>query len=251
MSSETPVVSVVMPAYNAAPTIEASMHSVLMQEGVDLELLVIDDGSSDQTREIVHAAARQDTRIVPIMQSVNGGVATARNTGMEAARGRLIAFLDSDDSWHPGKLGSQVQFMQSSGCAICYAPYRRVDQTGRLLSAVVPPPKLDYAAMLRSNRIGNLTAIYDRSLGDVKFQRIGHEDYAFWLDMVRRAGTAHRLPTTKPVADYLVRGGSLSSDKWRAARWQWNIYRDVAGLDLLRASWYFANYAAIGIGKRY
>ena len=251
MTRGTPTVSVVMPAYNAASTIEASMRSVLMQEGVDLELLVVDDCSSDQTRKIVNSAAQQDTRVVPIMQTMNGGVAAARNVAIEAARGQLIAFLDSDDTWLPGKLASQVEFMRSSGCAVCYAPYRRVDQSGRQLSVVVPPPRLDYAAMLRSNRIGNLTAIYDRSLGDAKFQRIGHEDYAFWLEMVRRAGSAQRLPDQAPVADYLVREGSLSSDKLRAARWQWNIYRDVAGLDLLRAGWYFANYAAIGIGKRF
>ena len=251
MSGRVPTVSVVMPAYNAAATIGSSMRSVLVQEGVDLDLIVVDDLSTDATGEIIRESATRDPRIVPIRQAKNGGVAAARNAAIEAARGRLVAFLDSDDQWYPGKLASQVEFMRSSGSVICYAAYRRLDEAGRSLSLVVPPPCLDYAGMLRSNRIGNLTAIYDRVLGDAEFRRIGHEDYVFWLEMVRRAGLAHRLPDAAPVAGYLVRNGSLSSDKWRAARWQWDIYRNIAGLDLLRAGWYFANYAAIGISKRY
>lgn len=250
MMRGVPEVSVVMPAYNAATTILRSMRSVLSQQDVAVELIVVDDRSTDRTWDLVQETAASDPRVVPIRQQANGGVSDARNTGIDAAQGGKLAFLDSDDCWHPGKLAAQLRFMRESGGAICYAPYRRVDAAGRQLSVVVPPRRVDYRAMLRSNRIGNLTAVYDRRLGDARFKRIGHEDYVFWLEMVRKAGVALRLPAATPVADYLVRAGSLSADKWRAASWQWSIYREIAGLDPIRSGWYFLNYAAIALGKR-
>ena len=250
MVMRRPEVSVVMPAFNAAATIESSMHSALMQADADLEIVVVDDRSSDATWEIIEEMMVRDPRVVGARQARNQGVAAARNLGLEAARGRKIAFLDSDDRWHAGKLAAQVAFMEQTGSAICYAPYRRVDETGACKSVVVPPTRVDYRDMLRSNHIGNLTAIYDRSLGDGRFQRIGHEDYVFWLDMVKRAGHAVRLPGADPVADYLVRSGSLSGNKWRAARWQWDIYRRLVKLDVVRSAWYFTQYAAIAAAKR-
>jgi glycosyltransferase involved in cell wall biosynthesis len=239
-----------MPAYNAAATLQASMDSVFAQTHADVELLVIDDRSKDATWTIIEDAAAREPRLVPIRMPQNGGVAAARNAGLEAATGSHIAFLDSDDRWLPDKLALQLAHMRETGHAISYTAYRRFDEGGRELSIVRPPAEIDYAEMLKSNRIGNLTGLYDRALGEVRFQRIGHEDYVFWLQLVRRARIARRVPTTEPLAEYLVRGGSLSADKTRAARWQWNIYRNVEGLGRLRSAWYFAHYAAIAVAKR-
>jgi teichuronic acid biosynthesis glycosyltransferase TuaG len=243
-------VSVVMPAYNAAATLQASMDSVFAQTHADVELLVIDDCSKDATWTLIEEAAAREPRVVPIKMAQNGGVAAARNAGIEAATGTHIAFLDSDDRWLPGKLALQLAHMRETGTKISYTSYRRFDESGRELSIVIPPAEVGYADMLKSNRIGNLTGIYDRALGDARFERIGHEDYVFWLQLVRRAGIARRVPTTEPLAEYLVRTGSLSADKRKAARWQWNIYRNVEGLGRIRAAWYFAHYAAIAFAKR-
>lgn len=243
-------VSVVMPAWNAAATLQASMDSVFAQTHADVELIVVDDCSNDATWELIRDAAAREPCVVPIRQAKNGGVAAARNAGIEAATGTHIAFLDSDDRWHPDKLAIQLAHMAATGSAISYTAYRRFDETGNTLSVVVPPPEADHAAMLRSNRIGNLTGLYDRRIGDGRFEKIGHEDYVFWLAMVKRAGIARRVPSTEPLADYLVRSGSLSADKRKAARWQWSIYREVEKLDPLRAAWYFAHYAAIAVAKR-
>lgn len=243
-------VSVVMPAYNAAATLCASMDSVFAQTHADVELLVIDDCSTDATWSLIEDAAARDSRVVPIKQPKNGGVAAARNAGIEAATGTHLAFLDSDDRWLPDKLALQLAHMRDTGTMISYTGYRRFDESGRELSIVRPPAEVGYADMLKSNRIGNLTGMYDRALGDGRFQRIGHEDYVFWLHQVRRAGIARRVPTAAPLAEYLVRTGSLSADKRRAARWQWNIYRNIEGLGRIRAAWYFAHYAAIALMKR-
>ena len=243
-------VSVVMPAYNAAPTLYASMASVLAQSHANLELLVIDDASTDATPEMIAEAAARDPRVVPIRQPRNAGVAAARNAGLEASTGTHIAFLDSDDRWRPEKLRMQLAHLRATGATIGYTAYRRFDERGDTLSVVRPPDAVGYADMLKSNRIGNLTGLYDRAIGDGRFEKIGHEDYVFWLSMVRKAGRAHRVPTDEPLADYLVRDGSLSADKRKAAKWQWNIYRNVERLGRVRSAWYFAHYAAIAVAKR-
>ena len=244
------LVSVVMPAYNAAATLEASMRSVLEQSHAELELLVIDDCSSDDSLAIAQRIAAQDGRVQVIQLVANTGVAAARNAGIQAAGGDWVAFLDSDDRWHPEKLRAQLGHMQRTGAWVSYCAYQRVDEAGRVLSTVVPPARVDHAAMLKSNRIGNLTGIYHRSMGDARFQRVGHEDYVFWLQMVRRAGQAVRVDYPVPLAWYLVRPASLSADKGRAARWQWHIYREIEQLGRVRAFWYFLHYAVNALLKR-
>lgn len=243
-------VSVVMPAYNAAATIAASMQSVLGQRHDDVELLVVDDGSRDATPEIVAAIAETDRRVVPIAMAANGGVAAARNAGIEAATGDYMAFLDSDDRWHPDKLAVQLAAMRAHGARVSYTAYQRVGEDGRELSRVRPPPRVTHADMLRSNHIGNLTGIYDRVIGDAYFERRGHEDYVFWLDRVRRAGEARRAGDDAPLAYYLVRAGSVSANKWRAAGWQWRIYRDVEGLGRMNAARHMVYYVAHAVSKR-
>jgi len=243
-------VSVVMPAYNAASTLEASMRSALEQTHADVELLVVDDCSTDRGWDLVERMARADPRVVPIRQPRNGGVAAARNAGIEAASGRYIAFLDSDDRWYPDKLAAQLACMRESGARVGYAAYERVDESGRVLSVVRPPARVTYADMLKGNVIGNLTGLYDRSLGEVRFEKMGHEDYVFWLKLVRLAGGAVCAQPDRVLASYLVRSGSLSANKLRAARWQWRIYRDSERLGVLRAGWCFLHYAARAVHKR-
>lgn len=244
------IVSVIMPAYNAAATLRGAALSVLSQSHEAWELIIVNDGSRDDTASIMDDLAAADPRIRTIHAQRNAGVAAARNAGMAAARGSYIAFLDSDDSWHPAKLRRQLQHMADTGSAICYAPYDRVSEDGRLLSHVRPPTRVGYAQMLRSNHIGNLTGIYDRRLGDIDFRKVGHEDYVFWLEMVRRAGVATCVPGSEALAYYLVRNGSVSADKWRAAQWQWRIYRDVAKLDWLSSSRHMCQYAWLAMRKR-
>lgn len=244
------LVSVVMPAWNAAATIARSIESVLTQGHRQVELLVVDDASTDATAELVAGHAAADARVKLVRQAANGGVAAARNAGIAAARGEFVAFLDSDDWWHPRKLELQLAQMRRAGASVSYCRYQRVGEDGRVLSLVEPPREVTHADMLRSNFIGNLTGLYARSLGDGEFLSVGHEDYVFWLQMVKRAGRAIRIEHDEPLAFYLVREGSVSANKWRAARWQWRIYRDIEGLPLARAAVCMLHYAANAVAKR-
>lgn len=242
-------VSVVMPVYDAERTLAQSVDSVLGQTHRALELVTVDDGSRDGSVRLLEDRARSDDR-VKLVRQANAGVAAARNAGLAAATGSHIAFLDSDDWWHPRKLELQIRQMAAAGALVSYSGYRRVAEDGRELSVVRPPGMVRYADMLRGNHIGNLTGVYDRKMGDGSFRRIGHEDYVFWLERVRQAGSALCVEHDEPLAYYLVRDGSVSANKLRAAGWQWRIYRDVEGLGLVRASWYFLHYAGNALLKR-
>lgn len=243
-------VSIVMPVFNAAGTLRRSIDSVLAQTFTDFELIVVDDASSDDSAAIIAAYAERDERIRSLRQSVNSGVAYARNLALAAARGSHIAFLDSDDRWHPRKLQLQLVQMLQSGARLSCTSYCRVAEDDRVLSFVQPPARVHHADLLRGNSIALSSAMYERSLGDARFREIGHEDYVFWLDLVQRAGSVVCIESDEPLASYLVRSGSVSSNKLRAARWQWQIYRRVVGLGLVESMICMANYAAGALRKR-
>ncbi|HET7329406.1 glycosyltransferase family 2 protein [Dyella sp.] len=244
------LVSVIMPVYNAEGWLPRAINSVLAQSHSRLELIAIDDGSSDRSPGMLDAYATFDARVRVLRQPRNGGVAAARNAGIAAARGDYVSFLDADDWWHPAKLEHQLAGMLASRALISYASYWRVAEDGRVLSKVTPPLQVNWQDMLASNFIGNLTGMYARSLGDVPFQRIGHEDYVFWLEQVRRAGKAVRVASPEPLAWYLVRERSLSANKLRAASWQWDIYRSVAKLGWMHSAYCMARYARHAVIKR-
>ena len=239
-------ISVIVPCHNAGRWIGAALRSTAAQTYAPHEVIVVDDDSTDDSVRQIESSGVS----VTLRRGRWRNAAAARNAGIEAAQGSHLAFLDSDDRWYPDKLERQLARMHATGARLSYASYRRVDEGDRALSVVRPPAEIDYAAMLKSNRIGNLTGLYDRSLGDARFRKVGHEDYVFWLEMMRRAGRGVRADDGEPLADYLVRAGSLSSDKLRAAGWQWRIYRDIERLDVARAAWYFAHYAGNAIAKR-
>lgn len=130
-STTAPTVSVVIPAYNAAWCVRTAIDSVLAQDWRDFELIVVDDGSTDDTAAVL-ASYGERLRVVA---QPNGGLSSARNAGIHAATGELVAFLDADDAWLPAKLARQVELMRSRpalGFSSCAA--RVVDPDGRLLN---------------------------------------------------------------------------------------------------------------------
>ena len=240
-----------MPVYNAETTLRRSIESVVAQTHARWELLAVDDGSKDGSWPMLRAIADAEPRVRAIRLAQNGGVAHARNVALDAAAGRYVAFLDSDDRWHPRKLELQLECMRTTGATVGYTAFDRVAEDDRVLSHVVPPASLTHAELLKSNHIGNLTGMYLRDAApDARFVRMGHEDYVFWLDILRRNERAVRVPTEKPLASYLVRASSVSSNKLRAAGWQWRIYRDVEKLGVLSAARYMAFYLWHALAKR-
>lgn len=240
-----PLVSVVMPVYNSAATLGASIRSVLAQTHTDLELLVTDDGSSDESMDLLMDFARQDERVLPQAAPERAGAARARNLAIARARGAYVAFLDSDDLWLPAKAERQVAFAASAGVPLTYTSYYKVDAefageaadfvpNGRVVRA---RERVDYRQMLVQDHIGALTAMYDRTVLGTRLmpEMLKRQDYALWLSIMRDGAEARGLP--EPLALYRAhRAGSLSSNKVSLIPYNWALYRDHEHLSRPRSA---------------
>lgn len=230
-----PLVTVVMPVFNGARTLRRSMDSVLDQSFPELELVVVDDASTDGTVAIVEEIAGRDDRVRLVRRERSGGPAAARNSGIEEATGRYLAFCDADDLWLPEKLARQLALAETTGAALVYCGYHRVDAgfdgsaqdftpEGRVVHV---PTRLTLAGLRRRNVIGNLTAVVDTErTGPVAMPDIpGAEDWALWLRILGAGGTAAGID--EPLALYrAAQEGSHSSDRTRAIRAVWQVLRE-------------------------
>jgi teichuronic acid biosynthesis glycosyltransferase TuaG len=237
-------VSVILPAYNARTTISEAIDSVRAQTFSEWELLVVDDGSSDGTADIVEHYVAMDHRIRLFRQaSPSGSPAVPRNVGIKSARGRYLAFLDSDDLWFPEKLEKQIRFMEKEGCSMSCSGYLAfMETTAQPAGYFVPPAKAGYRQMLSENTVGCLTMVVDASrFRQVVFPVCGHEDYALWLDLLRPGGEVCGMPDI--LAGYRLSRGSVSSNKIRVLRFFWFIYRYREGFSRVRSLLYCLRYA--------
>ncbi len=219
------LVSVIMPSYNTAHLIKESIDSVLNQTYANFELIIIDDCSTDNTDEVV--AEYKDERIVYLKNEEHGGAAVSRNHGLREAKGKWVAFLDSDDLWEKDKLSKQVAFMQENGYNFSYTNYEKIDEQGNSLNCVVSgPKKISKRKMRKYCWIGCLTVMYDREhVGLIQIENIQkNNDYAMWLKVCKKAD-CYLLNET--LAKYRKgRTGSIRTIKTsRLITWYYKMYR--------------------------
>lgn len=238
------LVSIIMPMHNSAAYVAEAIASVVAQSYERWELLVVDDGSTDNSATIVEEWTRRDPRILLLHNTHNIGLpAVPRNMGVIHARGRYIAFLDSDDCWLPNKLADQIPLFNNKRIAIAYSNYTKMDKDGQAIGGtVIARPQTNYQQMLRGNDIGNLTGMYDRQkVGLVPILPIHHEDYAMWLQILKKGFLA--VNTNTVTARYRVHASSVSANKLRVLAWQWRIYRQQEGISATRSAFYYLHYA--------
>ncbi|MBQ8098635.1 MAG: glycosyltransferase family 2 protein [Bacteroidaceae bacterium] len=238
------LVSVIMPMHNSERFLATAIESVMAQTYSHWELLIIDDFSTDNSVAIAKEYARRESRIRLLKNKTRKGMPSApRNVGAQAAKGRFIAFLDSDDLWFPQKLEQQIALFSDNRTAIVYSNYEKIDEHGvRSNRIVIAPPIATYRTLLHGNVIGNLTGIYDTfKVGKIGIQDIHHEDYAMWLYILKQGYIAQNTGTT--LAAYRISSQSISSNKMKVISWQWNIYRKVEHLSLFQSAYYFLSYA--------
>lgn len=245
-----PIVTVIMPAYNCVHTIEQSVLSIMNQTMPNFELLVIDDGSSDQTYDLLIKLKLKDSRIIVLKNECNIGVAKTRNRGINLAKGKYIAFLDSDDLWKSNKLEKQITLLEKNNGDLCFTSYEFVGVSGISINRppYIVPQKTNYNNMLRENVVGLSTVLVRRDiLHDVQFEKDWfHEDYVLWLTLLRTGKTFWGI--SEVLMTY--RMGGRSSDKVKAARERWKIYRKNEKLSLIRSLYFFCIYIYNGLKKQ-
>lgn len=242
-------VTIIMPSYDSEKFIIESVESVLAQTYSKWELIIVDDCSPDDSNRIITKYVDNDSRIKLIKLQKNSGPAVARNTAIEAASGRYIAFLDSDDVWLPNKLEKQIKFMQDNDLAFTYSSYKLVGEDNEDLGLFITKDKISYFDMLKTCSVGCLTAIYDTEKIGKQYMPLilKRQDYGLWLKILKLIGETRGI--LEPLATYRIRKNSVSSNKVKAAKYQWKIYREIEKLSFLKSLYYFVFYAYNGVTK--
>jgi len=249
---DKPLVSIVTPSYNSTKFIPATIESVLSQTYQNWEMLIVDDCSKDESRKVIREYSEKDDRIKLIELTENSGAAVARNTAIKAAKGKYIAFLDSDDLWVPTKLEKQIEFMEINDYAFTYSKYQLMDVDGNILDKVIDVPRnIDYNGLLSNTIIGCLTAVVNvEKTGPIEMPNIRtRQDLATWLSILKRGFKAHGYQEV--LAYYRLVPGSISSNKLKAAKQNWKVYREVEKLGLFRSAFVFLGYAWTSVKKTY
>ncbi len=244
----TPLVSIITPLYNAEAFIAETIGSVMKQTYTNWEQLIVDDASSDNSLAIALELAAKEPRIRIESLSENKGAAYCRNRAAEMAQGSFIAFLDSDDLWHPEKLERQLAFMKKNQCDVSFTSYLHIDEQGKpLKKRIVAMPVLSYGKQHKNNYIGNLTGMYCAGLiGKIPSPAIRkRQDWAVWLEAIKRSGKP-AMGIQEDLAFYRVRKHSISSDKMKLVKYNYRFYRQHLGYSSLRSAWslltFFAEY---------
>ncbi len=218
------LVSIVMPSYNTAEYIGESIKSVQDQTYTNWELLIVDDCSTDNTDDVVKAYL-SDSRIRYIKNENNSGAAISRNRALREAKGKWIAFLDSDDLWEPQKLEKQIKFMEENGYAFTYTDYM-IQLNGQWLPYVYDGPMVvNRRKMYDYCYFSTITVMYDREkIGLVQIADLRkNNDYAMWLQIIEKSN-CYRLPEV--LSYYVKHEGSVSSgSKLKLIKWHYILFR--------------------------
>ena len=237
------LVSIITPTYNSGRYISETIQSIQAQTYTIWELLITDDCSDDQTVDIIMSFQKNDPRIKLFSLEINSGPGPSRNNSIRMAKGKYIAFLDSDDKWSEFKLEKQISFMQKKNYIFTFTNYFKIDSQGTIIKSENNPPlKVNYTDCLLGNRIGCLTVVLDVSkLGKIYMEDLPRrQDYLLWLKILKKIDYAYSI--NEKLAFYRVHNKSISSKKMRLVLDHWHIYRSLENHSTLRSIWYLVNY---------
>lgn len=242
------LVSIIMPTYNCADFISESIESVINQTYKEWELIIIDDQSTDDTKNIISKRYSNNPKIIYHCLNQNSGAAIARNKGVELAKGDFIAFIDSDDLWKNNKLELQVQFMIKNNYNFTYTAYQQINEKGELLNKIIKAPnKVNYNGVLLSCPIGNSSVIYNsKKIGKVIIPNIRkRNDDALWLKILKIEEYAFGL--NQVLMSYRLRENSLSRNKIELVKYHWYLYREIEHLSILRSLYHLGVWVIIKV----
>lgn len=251
---EEKLVSIITPMYKGAAFVGETIESVLAQSYRNWEMIIVDDCSPDGGAGIMEVKKyTHDPRIKLIESKQNRGSSGARNIALKEAKGRYIAFLDSDDIWHPEFLEKQMAFLHKKEAPLVFSSYRRIDENTKeeLLKPFLVPEKVNYKSLLKTCPIFPSTAIYDTSktpkilfnedLGSMR------DDYVYWLKMFKDISYGYGNPEI--LVDYRMRKSSVTGNKSKVIKPQWNVLYKVEKLGLIPSAYYLLCWAFISYFK--
>lgn len=248
--NQNPLVSIIMPAYNAEPFIDEAITSVLNQSISDFELIVLDDCSTDHTVDIILKYQQKDARVRLVANEENMGVAKTRNRGLDLCRGKYVALLDSDDYWESQMLEKTIARAVETNADIIYCSYAIVDEQGKRIcdDFIVPMETTFHESMVRSVITCSTVLMTGDLAKNNRFPtHLYHEDIALWFQILRDGGIARGVPEV--LASYRQRANSRASNKLTSACRRWIIYREHLKLPLVQSIRIMIQYAYYGFKK--
>lgn len=216
------IVSVIIPVYNAEKYISETIDSVLNQTYQKIQIVLVDDCSNDSSGRIIADYVKEHDNVVYHLQEKNGGAAVARNTALALAKGRYVAFLDSDDLWYPQKIVKQLQLMNTKNVAICYTAIDMIDEEGQQIKGKRKVVEMiDYKFLLKNTMLATSSIVIDRQIiGDFRMPLIrSGQDYATWLLLMRNGTVAHGI--NEALVKYRKSRNSLSANKLNSVKQVW------------------------------
>ena len=233
------LVSIITPCYNSSKYIGQMIESIQAQTYQNWELLITDDCSSDNSREIVEAYSKSDSRIKYFKLLKNSGAGVARNNSIKEAKGRYMAFCDSDDMWKHDKLEKQIKFMKENGYAFCHCYTLVVDDNNKIVGLNKKPARVSFKSTRIINYIGTSSVVYDtKDIGKFYMKPIRkRQDFALWLNILQATKYAYCIP--EPLFIYRYTPGSISSNKFKLLKYHVDVYQQALGYSRLHASLLF------------
>ena len=244
------LVSIITPCYNSEKFLDECISSVLNQTYQNWEMLIVDDNSSDNSSILIKSYSKKDERIKPLYLNDNIGAAMARNKAISKAKGKYLAFLDSDDVWLPKKLEVQTNFMKKNNCSFVFSSYSVISDDDKPKYTISVPETITYKKYLKNTIIGCLTVMLDKE----KFKKIempnlrSSHDMALWLNLLKQEKYAYGI--AQDLAIYREHKSSNTSNKVRAIYDVWNVYRKHEKLNLFYSIYNFVFYAINAFRKR-
>lgn len=239
--SNLEMISIIMPVYNTGHFFFDSYKSILNQNIDNYELIVVDDGSINDTYSAIKEFSKSDKRIKLYQNKENMGVAFTRNYAMSKAQGKYLAFLDCGDIWLENKLALQISKIKKTESDLCFTSYQYFDPEEKKVRIVYRVPEcIDYKTLLKENYIGCSTVLINRErIRDLSFDAaFFHEDYVLWLKLIRSGKKFVGIENV--LTDYRI--GGRSSNKIKAAHNRWLVYRNAEKLNFFSSLYYFLNY---------
>lgn len=244
------LVSVIMPTYNCAKFIAETLDSIQAQTYENWEVIIVDDCSKDNTKEIVDEYIAKDTRIKYHCLETNSGAAVARTTAMKLAEGEYMAFCDSDDLWMPDKLEKQLAFMNENDYAFSCTAYEQIDEESKPKNRVIKTvKKTNYNRLLLDCPVGNSSVMYNvEKMGKFEVPNIRkRNDDALWLQMLKKEKYIWGMPDV--LMRYRIRSNSISSNKLSVIKYHWKLYREIEHLNVFRSAFHVCWWCFLKVFK--